>query len=43
MLLAEEIISVHSKSFDRTTLRLRAEDFDSRTISAEYLKVLLPS
>ena len=42
-LLAEEIISVHSKSFDRTTLRLRAEDFDSRSISAEYIKVLLPS
>jgi glycosyltransferase involved in cell wall biosynthesis len=42
-LLAEKIISLRGKSFDRTTLRLRAEDFDSRSISAEYLKVLLPS
>jgi glycosyltransferase involved in cell wall biosynthesis len=42
MLLAEEIISVHSKSFDRTTLRLRAEDFDSCIISRRYLDILLP-
>lgn len=42
MLLAEEIISVLSKSFDRTTLRLRAEDFDSCIISRRYLDILLP-
>lgn len=42
MSLAEEIISVHSKSFNRATLRLRAEDFDSCIISRKYLDVLLP-
>ena len=42
VLLAEEIIAVACKSFDKEILRQRAEDFDSRVISKQYLDVLLP-
>ena len=42
VVLAEEIVSVISKSLDRTILRQRAEDFNSRIISKLYLDVLSP-